>query len=231
MRIRVTDLETTGIEPTDAVVEIAAWDVVVDGGRASIEEWGDVLVNPGRPIPPEVSAIHHLVDEDVAGRMKFDDAVRPAMIGADAFCAHNAKFERQWITKDLTGDRPWICTLRCAYRVWPDAPSHSNQALRYWLAPAGLDREIAAVAHRAGPDAYVTAFTLRELLKKATVSDLIEWSSQPAILPRVQFGKHRGMKWTDVPVDYLSWILRQADMDEDVKHTARHWMQQPQRVS
>ena len=28
MRIRVIDLETTGLEPTDHVVEIAAWDLI-----------------------------------------------------------------------------------------------------------------------------------------------------------------------------------------------------------
>jgi len=221
MRIRVIDVETTGLAPPEAVVEIGAWDLV-DGSE--IEEWGDVMVNPGRPIPPEISAIHHIVDEDVAGGLTFAEAIRPMMFGVDAFCAHAAKFERQWITEEITGGKPWICTLRCAYRVWPEAPKHNNQALRYWLKPEGLDRSIASVAHRAGPDAYVTAFTLRELLKKATVTDLIKWSAEPAILPRVTFGKHSGAEWKTVPVDYLSWILRQSDMDEDVMHTARHWM-------
>ena len=106
-------------------------------------------------------------------------------------------------------------------RVWPEAPSHSNQALRYWLKPEGLDRKIASEAHRALPDAYVTAFTLRELLKRATFAELVAWSAEPALLPRVTFGKHKGAAWGAVPPDYLDWLLRQADMNEDVKFTAR----------
>lgn len=64
MRIRVIDLETTGVEPTDAVVELATWDVtdgcVVDTGHAQ-------LINPGRSIPPEASAIHRWLWEQRHG--------------------------------------------------------------------------------------------------------------------------------------------------------------------
>lgn len=28
-------------------------------------------------------------------------------------------------------------------------------------------------------------------------------------------GKHRGLKWVDIPIDYLQWMLRQTDMDAD----------------
>lgn len=222
MRIRVIDLETTGFEPTDAVVEIAAWDLI-DG--TNVVEWGSTIVNPERPIPPQVSAIHHLTDVDVADGKTWKQAYVPVVFAAEAFCAHNAKFERQWLTDEITEGKPWICTLRCAYRLWPDAPGHNNQTLRYWLKPEGLDREIASVAHRAGPDAYVTAFILREQLKKATVEELIAWSAQPALLPRVTFGKHRGSAWSEAPADYLRWITRQDDMNEDVVHTARHWLE------
>lgn len=221
MRIRVVDLETTGFEPTDAVVEIAACDLR-DGAISAFLI--STLVNPGRPIPPQVSAVHHIIDADVQGCPTWDDAWPAYVHDVQAFCAHNAKFERQWLTDEVTDGKPWICTLRCAYRLWPDAPGHSNQTLRYWLNPEGLDRTIASVAHRAGPDAYVTAFILREQLKLATFDALVAWSSEPALLPRITFGKHRGLAWKDAPIDYLQWITRTADMGEDVVHTARHWI-------
>lgn len=219
MRIRVIDVETTGTEPTDAIIEIGAWDLI--DGKIDAASSIDTLVNPGRPIPPELSAIHHIVDTDVADAPKLDQVLPLSIDGADAFCAHNAKFERQWFTEAVTGGRPWICTLRCAYIIWPDAPGHSNQTLRYWLKAEGLDRQIANVAHRAAPDAYVTAFTLRELLKRASFDELVRWSNQPALLPRITFGKHRGQRFADVPIDYLQWLTRQNDMNEDVIHSAR----------
>jgi exodeoxyribonuclease X len=74
-----------------------------------------------------------------------------------------------------------------------------------------MDRSMADRAHRAMPDAYVTTHLLREILKHASIQELIRWTNEPVLLPRVLFGKHRGQKWTDVPPDYLQWILRQSD--------------------
>lgn len=230
MIIRVVDLETTGMAAPDAAPCEVAWvdlRAIDNAWEIDLFSMRSLLCNPSRQIPPEVSAVHHIVDEDVADKMFWTEALAACAAKDDplfrpsAFAAHNAKFERQWLTRDVVGEAPVICTYKCALRAWPDAPSHSNQSLRYWLKPAGLDREIAAVAHRALPDAYVTAFTLIELLKMLTIEQLVSISSEPALLPKVRFGKHAGKAWGDVPSDYLQWCLRQ-DMDEDVIFTARH---------
>ena len=92
--------------------------------------------------------------------------------------------------------RPAICTYKAALRLWPEAPGHGNQVLRYWLRPKDLDPVIASPPHRALPDAYVTAFILRELLELATVEELIAWTGEPALLPRVTFGQYRGVHGT-----------------------------------
>lgn len=225
MIITAVDLETTGLAPPDRVVEIAACELVDDAVCLP----RGTLVDPGIPIPPALSAIHHIVDEDVAGMPTWLEAVRTILENSgETLAAHQAKFERQWLTDDLTGGKPWICTYRCALRVWPEAPGHSNQELRYWLKPADLHRPYAAVAHRAGPDAYVTAFLVRALLTRATLPELIAWSEQPALLPRIQFGKHKGLTWSQAPRDYLDWIIRQTDMSEDVIHTAKHHLRETQ---
>lgn len=224
--VRVIDLETTGFEATCGVVEIAAWDLIIEGDeiRKSPEFFDQSLVNPEMPIPPAASGAHHLIDEDVEN-VDIWANIAPYYMrsGApSALCAHHIGFERQFITDDLTDGLPWICTWKCSMIAWPEAPGHSNQELRYWLRPKGLDRTIANVAHRASPDAYVTAFLLRELLAKFTVEELVDISSRPALLAKVNFGKHRGKAWTEVDRGYLQWVLRQPDMDENVTHTARH---------
>ena len=208
-RIRVFDLETTGFTPPDhAPCEIAYCDVVSTRNDLAnlpagwtIEEGGFWLCDPGRPIPPETSAIHHITDWDVAGHMPwlelFDYIIGPHATDFVIHAAHNAKFERQWITDERTGGASWICTYKCALRLWPDAPGHSNQALRYWRKPQGLDRAIADRAHRAYPDAYVTAFLLRDMLDLTTIEQLIEWSNQPALLAKIPFGDLRGKPWSE----------------------------------
>jgi len=148
------------------------------------------------------------------------DSFREADV--DAFASHNWRFEAQWLGDKLDG-RPAVCTYKCAMRVWPEAPAHNNQALRYWLRPRGLSPIIASSAHRALPDAYVTAFLLLELLELSTMEELIAWTTEPVLLPRVMFGKHRGVPWSEVPVDYLAWVAEKSDLGEDAKFTASHY--------
>jgi exodeoxyribonuclease X len=84
--IRVIDNETTGIDPgTDAIIEIASVDMVRDGG---ITNAMDTLVRPNKLIPPGASAVHHIVDEDVAHAPAFDEVI-DRFRGADFYVAHN----------------------------------------------------------------------------------------------------------------------------------------------
>ena len=69
----VVDTETTGIDPaTCKVVELAYVLTNLTGPLAA----GSFLVNPGCPIPPEASAVHHLVDEDVVGEPSLEEVLK-----------------------------------------------------------------------------------------------------------------------------------------------------------
>lgn len=226
MRIRVLDVETTGLLPTDHVVEIAAWDLEPETGMVAYA--GDCLVKPPVPIPAVASAVHHITDEDVERSTPWEH-VWPIIVDdeVDAYAAHCAKFEQLWLGDKVK--KPWVCTLKCAYRIWPDAPAHQNQVLRYHLKPPDLEVKFCQPAHRASADAYVTAHLLGLMFKNrkpeleiaAMLAGMVKLSSLPAELPKVQFGKHFGKKWSEVPRDYLEWIIGQKDMDEDVRHTAK----------
>lgn len=220
--IRTIDFETTGMPPDAAVCEVGWADVDTAATHAEPIGFEALICDPGRPMPPEARAIHHLSDADCAFGLPVTTAFRRLMDGADVFCAHNAEFERQFFAG---GERPWICTLKVARRIWPECPSHSNQCLRYWLG-LELDDALAMPPHRAGPDAYVTACILVRALNLATVDDMAKWTAEPSLLPRVTFGKHRNSAWADLPTDYLSWIVDKSDMDRDTKFTARHWLKQ-----
>lgn len=239
-RIAVVDLETTGLDPAeDAVIELARCDLLAPADLLGAPDWGNAVVaapmarlfEAGRAIPPESSAVHHLLPEDLAGRPRFASASAWVWLFSPegepcAWAAHNAKFEIGWLAGG-TGEVPWLCTWKCACRAWPEAPGHGNQVLRYWKKPAGLDRELAQPAHRAGPDAYVTAHLLRELLREHDLATLLQWSREPTLLPRVPFGRRpeeggaRGLPWDRVETSLLHWVL-ERDFDENVIFTARH---------
>jgi exodeoxyribonuclease X len=222
--IRVIDLETTGqAPPAHGVCEIGWQDVALgEDGRWGLHgEGGSTLVNPGRPIPPITQAIHHILDEQVADAPYWHDVARQALDPWPrrlALAAHRADFEQQFCTPALTRNADWICTWKCALRLWPDSPSFSNQVLRYWRKPEGIEHERGLPAHRAYPDAYVTAFHLRDMLNEASIAQLIEWSNLPGLLPRVRQGPDRGKDWREIEDESLARFL--GDRDIDVRFTA-----------
>ncbi|HYE46404.1 MAG TPA: exonuclease domain-containing protein [Caulobacter sp.] len=216
-RIRVIDLETAGTLATD-VCEIGWQDVVQgpDGRWAVTGQRGAVFVNPGRPISPATMAIHHILDEQVAGAPFWKEAapaiLRPAG-GVLALAAHRAAFEQRYCTPALSGGARWICTWKCAMRLWPELSSFSNQMLRYLRRPAGLDHATGLPAHRAMPDAYVTAHHLRDMLNAASLDQLLAWSAEPGLYPRVPRGAHRGMAWPMLDLEALRGLARERDLD------------------
>lgn len=224
-RVRVIDLETTGsAPPAHDVCEIGWQDVVrVDGRWALNAERGSTLVNPGRLIPPVTMAVHHIMDEDVVGAPFWREIAATILQpngGTIALAAHRAAFEQRFCTPRHTGGARWVCTWKCALRLWPDSPSFSNQVLRYWRMPEGLDRDTGLPVHRAMPDAYVTAHHLRDMLNAVSIDQLLAWSDEPGLLPRVPAGINRGKSWTEL--DDAALALAAGDRNEDVRFSAEH---------
>lgn len=224
MIVRCTDAETTGLDPKQgaAICELGWTDVSLSkDGSISVGRPQSILVNPGHKIPPEMSAIHHIVDADVAMAPKFDDAFAPLLKdGTDiVFAAHRAKFEQLFITAPLN----WICTWKVAVTLAPNAPAHNLQTLRYWLNLA-VDRDDAEPPHRAGPDSYICAHLVARMMAKLTVTEMVRISSGPVILPKLHFGMHVGKPIAEVPESYWDWVLGPKGItdDEDVRHTAFH---------
>ncbi len=216
-RVRVIDLETGGGGPND-VCEIGWQDVrrEADGVWRLDAERGSRLVNPGRPMSPDTVAVHHILDAQVANA-PFWKAVAPPVLrpqgGVAALAAHRATFEQRYCRPSLAGGAEWICTWKCALRLWPHLPRFSNQMLRYLRMPDGLDHEAGLPAHRAGPDAYVTAHHLRDMLNEAPLEQLLAWSREPGLLPRVPAGPMRGRAWVDLTDEALRGYAGERDVD------------------
>ncbi|GBQ86510.1 DNA polymerase III subunit epsilon [Asaia krungthepensis NRIC 0535] len=177
LRLRVIDLETTGAHPLSSeVIEFGAVDVFCDNDTWQIGDVRTRLFRPSGPLTPETQAVHHLMDEDFTPDMPHatPEALSSLILGdpaPDMLVAHHIAFERHFLTDAMTGGLPWLCTLRASQKLWPEAPRHTNQILRYWLG-LDLDRHLASPAHRAGPDAYVTAHILMRQLALASPEEL-----------------------------------------------------------
>lgn len=227
---RIIDYETTGTQEDDhaEVIEFGSHDVDIERGEILAGTDFQRFARPRGPIPPVTKAVHHITEADVRDAPQAREIWDEFLGAADSeenpppayLVAHNARFE-QHFTPDV--GIPWICTYKVARVVWPDAPGHSNQVLRYWL-ELPLDPVRADPPHRALPDTYVTAWIFLELLKHKTPEEMVHISKYPALLKRMNFGKHRGMTFEEAPLDYLEWIRDKSEMDEDTKFTAKYWI-------
>lgn len=152
------DTETTGVEQgVDDVVELAMvpFEFEPDTGAViSVEEPLDWFNDPGRPIPPEATAVHGITDTDVKGqRIDWTRAVCE-LARADVVIAHNAAFDRPML--NWAADRHmseadgsdaqealaalglrfdptrtiWACTFDLL--PWPKMPLRSLEVLCAW---------------------------------------------------------------------------------------------------
>lgn len=235
--IKVVDFETNGLAADADPWEFGWQDVVLDGsGSWGLGRRDGCLLYSEQPADPEAQAVHHITEQAVRNEgLPLDRQWRKAHNwGADfadiaAYAAHNAEMERKYLPTEMTGEAPWICTMKCAMRVWPDCPKFSNQVLRYWLKlpiPGSL-LELANSSHQALSDAYITGEILLALLGREGLDTLIGWTREPKLYPRLTFGKHKGLRWRDVPRDYLDWIIFKARDDgsqrdwPDIVHCAK----------
>ena len=229
----VIDTETTGLDPVkDRVIEVAYVECTMFG----IGNHASALFDPKITIPPAASAVHHLTDDDVRGMPEYGvggfGRIIKTSTDAAVMVAHNAAFDGPFL--QLT--EPMICTMRLAQKLWHDLEcGYGNQVLRYHfkLKPPV---EPGAAMHRALPDALVTAtlliHELNELFSRSkdpasiTVEGLISWIAEPMLLTTCRFGKHKGSNWSEIPRDYLQWIVRNmADADVDTLHTAKYYIE------
>src|ERR671922_2179276 len=183
----VVDLETTGLRPGSArICEIGA----VRVRELELTEEFELLVDPGVPIGPAISALTGLRDADVRGQPHPAIAVRRFLefAGDAVLVAHNARFDLAFLdreTERLTGARlagPVVDTVGLARRLLAGrTPRAGLSSLAQFFGTS------ARPCHRALPDARATAEILIMLLGLAqergatTVADLAELAA-----PRVR---------------------------------------------
>ncbi|BBO86792.1 DNA polymerase III subunit epsilon (plasmid) [Desulfosarcina ovata subsp. sediminis] len=219
------DTETTGNGSADRLCQIA---FKPENGPAV-----SGLFNPGRPISIDAMVVHHITEKMVADKPPFQesDEYRQLMdLVSDVnnvFVAHNAKFDMLMLQQEGIYTNRVICTLKLARYLDKNGviPKYNLQYLRYFL---GL--EIEAQPHDALGDILVLEAIFSRLNVKfqkgnyrAPVQEMINVSSNPVLIPRMPYGKHKGELFREVPADYLQWLLS-TELDEDMAYTVKYYL-------
>lgn len=126
------DTETTGLERGSRMVELAA--VLFDDEDGSVKSSREWLVNPGMPIPPGTSKIHHITDDMVIDAPNAKTVLEQFFGWAPEdvpLMAHNASYDTGIISWDaarlgvpIDTQRLVTCTLEISKKI---AATKSNK--------------------------------------------------------------------------------------------------------
>jgi exodeoxyribonuclease X len=231
MKLIVVDTETSGLLPEQgATILELAW-MTMQAPTWVTDSAYETYIQYSGPIDPRAQASHHIRADCLTverGAITREQAVATLLneIESDTYLvAHNADFDSKFLAEIAT---PWICTYRIAKHLWPDAPGHGNQVLRYWLgvkpdlsrAPSVKQR----APHQALYDVATTTGILQKMLENYTPDELYQITKGPNLLKKIGFGKHKGAEFVNVPRDYMAWLRGQPDLEPDLKYTLDHYL-------
>lgn len=236
----VLDVETTGTSPKhDRIIQIGVVKLLPDMVR---KEWS-TYVNPGMPIPPEATVIHHITDAMVQGAPSFR-ALAPRFHQALRDCdiaGYNVNFDLSFIKAEFLRvdiamqagvlDGHIVDVFRIFSKMHPRT---LTAAAQLYLGQDLEGAHDALIDTRATLDILMTQLeqhpelphTMPELhsfcferMENAVDSEgKFVWRYGEATLA---FGAHQGVPLKNVPAQYLRWILAN-DFSPEVKGIVRN---------
>ena len=224
----VFDLETTGINTTtDRIVELYMIKLTPDGEREDVHEY----INPGRPIPPEVTAIHGISDEMVKDKPQFGE-IAPRIFefikGCDFGGFNSNKFDMPMLVEELmrNGIEPDLMEVKFvdAQRIFHKMePRNLTAAFKYYYQKdlenahsAKADTEATLEIILAQAERYDEFENTPEAIHKFTNQDkLVDLAGRFVRDDQGEvyfnFGKYRGRKFEEVMKTdhgYYDWMMR-----------------------
>jgi len=212
MPILILDTETTGLDETSRLVQLAYKNL--DTGETVNEYF-----KPPVAISFGAMATHHVTNEMVADKPAFaDSAVKSELakaLAGSVLVAHNALFDIGILKNEGVAVGEYIDTLRVIKHL-ATCERYDLQYLRYFL---NLNIET-ATAHDALGDILILEKLfghLRQLVKEKLsletdgeiIAKMIELTKTPVLLNKISFGKYKGKTFAEInqtDPGYLSWL-------------------------
>jgi len=229
------DVETTGVHVSvDRIIQLGLIKLLPDGTK---KEWSSYF-NPEMPIPPEVSGIHHITDSMVQDAPSFKQSA-PLIAAGFKFCDYagynvdfdisflRMEFKRAGVNEKLNGRR------LDAYKIFTKKhPRSLSAAIQTYL-----HRDINSGAHDALVDIRETYELLQAMMNAhpelprdmeglykqyyetpkegfVDADGRLYWRNGVACL---NFGKYPGKPLSEIPRDYLKWMLSQSFSQDVVR--------------
>lgn len=203
------DTETTGLQKEDRVFQVA---YEFDG-----EEKNEIF-KPELPICIEAMETTHYTNKDVAESPEFKDSQMERDLQEifeneeSIFIAHNAKFDVAMLEKENLKVGKVIDTLKIAQFLDTEAKldAYRLQYLRYAL---DLDVKNAQAHDALGDIRVLKALFIRlyeKMLKQSSheevLKEMIDISSKPVEIKKMNFGKHAGKFVKDIAAEDKGYL-------------------------
>lgn len=231
------DLETTGTNITDdRIVELSYIKVYPDGR----EESKTLRINPGRPIPAEATAVHHISDADVADKPLFEQVAKElaaVFTGVDIAGFNSNRFDVPLLMEEFLRVGVNIDMSKCRFvdvqTIFHKMEQRTLSAAYLFYCGKELDG-----AHSADADTRATYEVLKAQLDRySSLQNDIEFLAKFSTQSRnvdfagrivyndknvevFNFGKYKGMPVAEVLArdsGYYSWIM-QGDFPLNTKN-------------
>lgn len=233
--LAIFDLETTGTNPsTDRIIELSVIKVFTDGNTAEFSQ----RINPGIPIPPASTAVHHITDSDVADKPSFAqiaDNLLALFDGCDIAGYNSNKFDVPLLMEEFkragrkfeTGDKHFVDVQNIFYAM---EPRTLTAAYRFYCGKELND------AHSAMGDTRATYEVLMgqldkyedlpndiEQLSRIGQKQTLDLAGRIALNENREavynFGKYKGRKVEEIfqkDPGYYSWMM-QGEFPQNTK--------------
>lgn len=230
----VLDTETTSLDFKEAeVIEYSSATIIEILKTVAMEEYelDTQLYKPSKPISFKISSITGITNRMVENEELFEEdleVIQKELDSVKYYIAHNAFYDTKVLERYDLKLPQQLCTMRLAKKLCADDTSIEEYNLSYLRYALNLPVPDDLIAHRADADVMMTGMLFVQLLERAIAdgevdadaddlgAELVAYLEKPVKTKVMPFGKHKGKKLVDVPLDYWQWALENFDsLQED----------------
>ncbi|WP_304546466.1 3'-5' exonuclease [Sulfurimonas microaerophilic] len=214
------EFKTTGYEKED---KICAMSVL------SADDYFSELINDGKKIIPELSALHHIGNTALKDKPPFLESKSYQFLQElnedDTVVVHDYDFVFSLLDSyGVQLKSKIIDTKKVTKHTISDIQRFDLQFLRYELQLS----EEKEVVYKPLEDVYVLKSLFQYLLQSVSEEEMLNLSFENVLLEKFSFGKYNGRYIEEIVQNdpqYLQWLLTLDTLDADLRYTIEYYLQ------